>query len=464
MNLLFITSDHQRADSIAMNQAGCEVTPNLNKLAAQGTRFTSTYSACPLCVPARAALATGLRPSRTGVTWNDWTGAQAKPCRTIHEQLASAGYTLGHTGMDHVRLGKRLSERVDFAVWRDEEDHEKHLRANGHDMAALEASGPFRKNVREQVGDKLLLNDYSTPHAAAWPFPREDFRDEFFVKRAEAAVGEFAEQENPFALFVNLWAPHPPFYVPPEIMDLFPPDQIELPSNVGQPARGEPANRREGVAAQLAQDVGETEWRQAWSAHLALTHLVDGLIGRLLASLDQHGVAEDTLVVFTSDHGDHLGQHAMYQKMELYDQASRVPLIVRGPGLCADQQIESPVSHLDLMPTVLDLVGNNVPDNLDGRSLASVLRGTEPLTAMPVFTQFTGNNGPSVARHAVIYRDHKLILDADDSPELYDLKNDPLEMQNRAGDPVHAAIEAELTVILNAHLAETSGADSSAVK
>ena len=158
MNLLFITSDHQRADSIGATQAGRVATPHLNALAGQGAHFTSAYSTCPLCVPARAALATGLRPAKNGVTWNDWTGAQANDVTTLHETLASAGYTLGHTGMDHVRLGKRLRERADFAVWLDEEDHEKHLKAKGCAMAALEASGPFRKQVREKVGDNVLLN------------------------------------------------------------------------------------------------------------------------------------------------------------------------------------------------------------------------------------------------------------------------------------------------------------------
>lgn len=456
MNLLFITSDHQRADSIGATQAGREVTPHLNVLAARGAHFTRAYSTCPLCVPARAALATGLRPARNGVTWNDWTGAHANECTTLHESLAAAGYVLGHTGMDHVRLGKRLRDRADFSVWLDEEDHEKHLKSKRCDMTALEASGPFRKQVREQVGDSLLLNDYSTPHAAAWPFAREDFRDEFFVSRAQEAIGELSGRENPFALFVNLWAPHPPFYVPPELMDLFPPDQIELPSNVGRIALGEPANRREGVAAQLAHGVDEEGWRRAWSAHLALTHLVDDLVGRLLASLDRHGVAEDTLVVFTSDHGEHLGQHAMYQKMELYDQASRVPLIIRGPDVKAQQRIETPVSHLDLMPTVLTLTGNGVPAGLDGRSLGPALRGEVALSEEPVFTQFTGNNGPSVARHAVIYRGHKLIVDAVGGSELYDLEKDPLEMTNRAGDAESSEIEAELSALIRTRLAETA--------
>lgn len=452
MNLLFITSDHQRADSIGLQQAGRVVTPRLNALAAAGTQFTRAYSACPLCVPARAALATGLRPARTGVLWNDWKGTHAREVTTLHERLATAGYTLGHTGMDHVRLGRRLRERAPFAVWLDEEDHEKQLAAHGCDLKALESSGPFRRSTVERVGDTVLRNDYSTPHAAAWPFAYEDFRDEFFVQRAEAAVGELAAGENPFALFVNLWAPHPPFYVPPGLMDLFPPEQIDLPANTGKRADGEPASRRAGVAAQLAEGVTETEWRRAWSAHLALTHLVDQLVGRLLDALQRHSLADDTLIVFTSDHGEHLGQHAMYQKMELYEPAARVPLLIKSPRGTPQAPVTTPVSHLDLVPTVLDQLGLPVPADLDGRSLTPALIGGE-LATVPVFSQFTGNNGPSAARHAVILGEHKLILNTDDEPELYDLALDPLEMHNRAGDPARAEVTARLAKLLTARLA-----------
>jgi arylsulfatase A-like enzyme len=445
MNLLFITSDHQRADSIGMNQSGRPVTPHLNALAADGVHFSRVYTACPLCVPARAAMATGMRPARNGVEWNDWQGSHAKECITIHERLAAAGYALGHTGMDHVRLGPRLRERTDFAVWLDEVDHEQYLKAHGCDMGALEASGPFRKKVQETIDGEVRSNDYSTAHMAEWPFAREDFRDEFFTRGAESAITELARGEKPFAMFVNYWAPHPPLYVPPDLINLFPPEEIELPANVGFVAVGEPANRRLGIAAQLSEGVNEEGWRRAWSAHLALTHLVDQQVGRLLQVLESNGCGDDTLVVFTSDHGEHLGQHAMYQKMELYEQASLVPLIVRGPGVTAGQQVDVPVSHLDLVPTLMDMIGADAPGGLDGRSLAPALRNETELDIVPVFTQFTGNNGPSVARYAVILGDFKLILDASDRSELYDLTSDPLEMNNRSGDPKLADMEAGLT-------------------
>lgn len=457
MNLLFITSDHFRADSVGTMQAGRAVTPHLNALTGGGVTFTRAYSACPLCVPARSALATGLRPARTGVQWNDWHGTHAQPCLTLHEQLAGGGYSLGHVGMDHIRLRPRLRDRARFKVWIDEEDHARHLRERGCDVEALLASGPYRKPVRETVNGEERISDYSTPHAGEWPFARSDFRDEFFARHAETAIRELANESKPFALFVNFWAPHPPLYVPRELLQLYPPEAIKLPVNVNLPAVGEPANRREGIAAQLAEGVDEEGWRRAWSAHLALTHLVDELVGRLLEALQQAGAAEDTLVVFTSDHGEHLGQHAMYQKMELYEPAVRVPLIMQGPGLRERRKIQVPVSHLDVMPTVLDLLWVKVPPGLDGRSLGRTARaGVEP-TSKPVFTQFTGNNGPSVTRHAVILGRHKYIGDAAGPAELYDLITDPFEMQNLAGDPNWATVEQDLADRLKAWLAANVG-------
>lgn len=453
MNLLFITADHLRADSLGAVQAGREVTPVLNRLAASGTAFERAYTACPLCVPARAALATGLRPSRTGVTWNNWEGVDNPLGITLHERLTATGFALGHAGMDHVRLRPRLRERVPFATWVDETDHQDHLRAKHIDLEAFQASQPFRKRVHETVAGEVLHKEYSTAHVATWPFAAADFRDIFFADHAEVALTQLAAAEKPFALFVNFWAPHPPLFVPPDLMTFFPPDRLTLPPNIGQPATGEPANRRDGIAAQLAADVDEAGWRQAWSAHLALTHLVDALTGRLLAALARTGAANDTLIAFTSDHGDHLGQHAMYQKMELYEQAARVPLIVSGPGLSAGRRVAVPVSLLDVMPTVSELLRLAPAARTDGRSFAAVLRGGPDPAPQPVFTQYTGNNGPSLARHAVIFGDHKLILDRDDGAELYDLSADPWETINRSGDPALAAVEADLRKRLTAWLA-----------
>jgi arylsulfatase A-like enzyme len=238
-------------------------------------------------------------------------------------------------------------------------------------------------------------------------------------------------------LFVNIWAPHPPLAVPEPYASLFDPERLELPPNVGVPAANEPWNRRKGVPAQLAEGVTLEQWRKTWAAHLGLTRLADDCIGRLLDALKSTGAYERTIILFMSDHGDHLGQHGMYQKMEMYEQAIRVPMLVKLPSPGSGRRvIEQPVSHLDIVPTLLDVLDLTAPpQQLDGISLAPCLEQGSPLPERYVFSQYSGNPGIGDIRRAVIGSRYKYIYDPDAEAELYDLQQDPLEMTNVAAEP-----------------------------
>ncbi len=439
-NLVFIMADHQRADSLGMVQAGREVTPHLNRLAASGAVFTRAYSTCPLCVPARTALATGKYPTRNGVVFNDWRGLRAGDHQTIHECLAGAGYDVGHIGVHHIRVKPGLETRVGFAKWIESKDYQDYAAGCG---IAIEkyvdkaTYGEHQTMVRERRGAEFVPASYSNTRTSVWPYPEEDFRDAYFCRQAVDFIRE--KRERPFAVFLCLWSPHPPLQVPQPYDAFFPPAELELPSNVGLPARGEPANRRLGVAAQLAEGVSANEWPRVWAAHLGLVHLADAHIGRVLRALDETGQAGRTIVVFTSDHGDHLGQHRMYQKNELYEQAIRVPLVIHIPGV-GPREFDSPVSHLDVMPSVLALTGAAAPADLDGVSLGECLvSGTAP-PERPAFAQYSGNSTLGDIRRGVITRRYKYIYDPDDQPELYDLVDDPLEMNNLANEKRYADV------------------------
>ena len=429
-NLLFVATDHQRADSIGAVQAGVEITPNLNRLAARGTLFERAYTTCPLCVPARTAMATGKYPTRTGVVRNDWKGESATDHKPIHQFLAEVGYDVGHVGVHHIRVAPSIEERVPFGMWVSNPDYRKFMAEKGLDNQPADIN-QFKKPITEYQGGKRAPVAYSNTATAVWPHPEEYFLDSYFGRQAV----EFIEQDRdkPFALFVYLWAPHPPLRVPEPYFSLFDPEKIDLPENINQPAKGEPPGRRQGIAAQLAEGVSMDQWRRVWAAHLGLTHLADAVVGRILDALDSRGSDEDALVLFTTDHGDHLGQHRMYQKMEMYEQAVRIPLILRGPGI-QPQTCDTPVSHLDLMPTLLESIGINFPDNLDGISLRPFLENSTPLPKRPLFSQYSGNPVVGDLRRAVITRRHKYVHDPADQPELYDLEVDPLEMHNIAPD------------------------------
>jgi arylsulfatase A-like enzyme len=244
------------------------------------------------------------------------------------------------------------------------------------------------------------------------------------------------DRHRPWALFLWLAAPHPPLIAPSPWFDTFAPEDLTLPANVGKKPRNEPPQRRKSVAAQLARDVPQDQWRRVWSAYLGLTHWADHLLGKVLSFLSGSNLISGTTVVFTSDHGDMLGQHDMYQKMEMYEPALRVPLMIFDPSVVA-AEVDTPVSHLDILPTLSQLMGLGIEEDLDGISLVPCLRGSRYEENSTVHSQYSGNPGIGDLRRSVVTNRHKFIVDDHAGQELYDLQADPLEMDNLAGSPQH---------------------------
>jgi arylsulfatase A-like enzyme len=451
-NLLFITTDHQRADSLGMVQDSLEITPHLNRLAARSLDFRRAYTTSPLCVPARTALATGKYPTKNGVVFNDWKGLRAGDHRTLHQYLAEAGYDMGHAGPHHIRVDPELKERIRFSLWMEGQDHRAYLKELGLDP--YDPGGPthLRRRVFENYTGEFKPQMYSSTRRAPWPHGAETFLDSFSTRHAESFVRR--RRSGPFALFLNIWAPHPPYRVPEPYFSLFDPTALTLPANVGVPSEGEPENRRKGVAAQLAEGVEMAEWREAWAAHLGLVKLADTLIGRLFEALRETGQEENTVVLFTVDHGDLMGQHAMFQKMEMYEPAIRIPLILHVPGTLPSR-IEQPVSHLDVLPTLLCALGMEQQEELGGLNLLQPEPGNPgtgkgPPVYRPVpedrslFCQYSGNPTIGDIRRAVMTKSHKYIYDPLSESELYDLSEDPLEMHNLIASGAGEAIAGRL--------------------
>lgn len=433
-NLVLIMTDHQRYDSIGMVQAGVEVCPNLNRLAAGGSYFERTYNTAPLCAPARTAIFTGLYPTRNRVVYNDFQGLTARNHKVFQEYLAEAGYDVAHVGIDHVKVKPPYRERVPFVLWNSNEQHREYFETHveGERYANPEL---FSKPIRYTAFGEFVERGFSNTHTAVWPHAAEHWLDNYWGREAAAFIRQ--PHERPFALFLFLWAPHPPLRVPEPYASMFDPDALDLPGNVGVTPPAEPGNRRYGIAAQLGNDVAMDQWRKVWAAHLGLVNLADDVIGSVLDAADESGLAGDTIVSFGVDHGDHLGQRNMYQKFEMYEQAVRTPWIVRCPGAPAFRT-DIPVSHLDLMPTLHELMGLDVPRNLDGISMARCIREGDHPPERPVFCEFCGCYGRDMNRRAAITHRYKYIYDPDDTLELYDLIDDPLEMTNLFADPRHA--------------------------
>ncbi len=431
INLLVLMTDHQRADSIGMVQAGVEVTPNLNRLAARAAHFRRCYNTCPLCVPARTALFTGSYPTRNGVVYNDWQGETACDYAPLHQLLAEAGYAVGHVGVHHVRVAPELRDRLDFALWVSEREHREYLKGLRLDGGLPGRADRYKRQITENVDGERVSSRYSNTCTGIWPHAAKHFKDAYWCRRAAEWLRE--AHERPFALFVHLWAPHPPLVVPQPYASMFDPAKLDLPTNVDVPSAGEPPGRRRGAAAQIAENVSMEQWRRVWAAHLGLVRLADEGLGQILDALGASGQSGRTVVAFTVDHGDHLGQHRMYQKMEMYEQAVRVPLIVRAPA-AEPADVRVPVSHLDVMPTLLDLLGLPPPGELDGAVLADCVRTGSRPPDRTLFGQYSGNPRTGDIRRMAVTNRYKYVYDPCDLPELFDLREDPYEMHNLAAD------------------------------
>lgn len=422
-NLVFITTDHQRADTLGMIQNSKEVTPNLNKLALEGFNFTRAYTTCPLCVPARTALATGKFPTQTGVVINDLTkvSEQTKKIKTIHEYLYENDYNLSHFGMQHIVVSPSLEKRVKFKKFLTDNDYEQICKKEN---LPLFGDTQDRVKVKELHGDIYESREYSGSRVSYFKGDENLFRDRFYIDNALNYL-EDETFEKPIAMFINIWAPHPPFKVLKKIMEKFP--NPKLPENINKISQGEPLKRRMGIAAQLAEENDEFHWKKVWQAYLGLTNYADSLIGEIIKKLKEKNNYDNTVFVFTADHGDHLGQHKMFQKMEMYEQSINVPLIIKTPEIKSGK-IDTIVSHLDIFPTILQSLNIEYENDLIGENILNDLVQRKERLA---WSQYSGNQvSVGDIRRSIVSKNFKYIYDPKDREELFYLTKDPLEMKN----------------------------------
>ncbi len=443
-NLLFIMTDQQRIDTINTIIDGKIVTPTINKLIAGGANFQSAYNSCPLCVPARTALATGINPVESGMMLNDLAGRLAREDVTLHERLYNAGYDIAHIGMHHIVTKPNIKEKLPFSYFYDEFDYEAYAKKQEMNISRPAEDS---RTVYLDFPDGIRPHTYSNHRVSDWQYSLENFKDYVFASKAMEYIKQ--EHENPFALFVCLWAPHPPLVVPEPYASMFDPEKMQLPENVAKIPDREPTSRRQGAAAQLGEDISMEEWKKVWAAHMGLTRMCDDQLARIINTLKETNQLDDTLIVFTVDHGDALGQHTMYQKMEMYEQSVRVPAVFSGKDI-VNKSFSNPISHLNFVPTILDLLDVECDYEFEMPSLAKCLTSGIESPNQPIFAYYCGNKDFCGPRRMVVYNGYKLVYDGSDEFELFLLDSDPLEMNNLANDPDYDAVKKNLYELLKA--------------
>ena len=441
-NVLFLFTDQQRKDSLGVYGNEFVDTPNLDRLAADGAAHERAYTPTAICAPARSALVTGELPHNNGVTRNpEEAGSFPEDCRYYTQLLRDTGYEVGLTGKWHLGTDPAAFgvDGPHYTGWWQSLDHDDYLSyLDERDLPRFD--GELHDTFPESHPEFQSGGVDDRPIEASFTY--------YLAERAIERLRGYAEGERPFYHGLHFFGPHNPYYLPAEYLHKYDPDEMVLPeSAIRETFEDKPAAHK----AQRIDVLPTDDWRRIIAAYHGWVAFIDDQVGRVLDELDRLGLTEETAVVFTSDHGGFVSAHKSHDKgPAMYEDIYNVPLITRNLGQ-ADRNDEEFVSLLDLPPTFLDLAGVEVPDRYDGRSLLEI--DAEDWRE-DIVAEFHGHKFAYEQRMLRTDR-YKFVLNQSDTAELYDLQEDPHELDNRIDDPEYGEIVAELYQRLLDRLDET---------
>ncbi len=452
-NVLFLIADDLN------NLLGCygdklAKSPNIDKLAARGVRFEHAYCSFPLCGPSRNSFLTGLYPNSTGILGNATLFRQTIPSQvSMPQRFRQDGYFAA-------RIGKLFHYGVPTSIG-----------TNGHDDPGsweLELNPAGVDRLVEEP-DIFSLTKGQFGGTLSWyasPRPDDLHTDALEASDAEWVLERCAKRKDrPFFLAVGFFRPHTPYVSPKKYFDMHPASDMPVVQGVKEdqadiPPAGLGSYKSE--QDKLTDDL-RRECRQAYNASISF---MDAQVGRVMAALDRLGLADNTIIVFTSDHGYHMGEHGLWQKMSVFEESARVPLLLVAPGVSKpDSVAKTPVSHVDMFPTLAELCGVKTPDNLQGQSLVPILKDTTQAGRGWALTQVMRGGGqlgratttPDVGSNSKKFFGYSLrtpryrYTEWDEGRrgrELYDHDKDPKELTNLADKSDLAETVAQLSTQL----------------
>ena len=431
-NVLFILSDEHTRDVAGCYGHKIVKTPHLDALAACGTKFTAAYTNCPICVPARASLHTGTYVAQNAC-WDN-----AHPYDGSMRSWAHRLKAAGHHTMSIGKLHFRSSDDDNGFV---EEIVPLHVVDGQGDLLGL-----VRRPKAAKRGGMPDLAKAAGPGQSTYAAYDRNIRDgaiEWLTTRA-------ARESKPWCLFVSFVKPHFPLIAPPEFYAMYPPETLPMPRLAGP---GDYPKHPSVAALRECMNYDDfftpEKVRVALAAYFGMVSFLDDNIGRVLAALESAGLAGNTRVVYSSDHGDNLGTRHMWGKSIHYEEAAAVPMIVAGPGIPAGKTCKTPVTLVDVYPTIVESVGL-APDaterKLPGKSLAAIANAPDDNERVALGEYHAA--GSITAMYMVRKGRWKYIHHVGYRAELFDLENDPGETTDLGESPAHrdtlAAMEAEL--------------------
>jgi len=433
-NVLFLICDDLNCDLGCYGHPFAQ-SPNIDRLASRGVRFENAFCQYALCGPSRASMMCGLYPDQTLVRRNpEYIRDHVPNVQTMSQMFRKSGY-----------FATRIGKIYHYGVPRQ-------IGTSGYDDPAS-WDHTFNPRGRDKDEEDLIFSVKPGQYGGYMSWLAADGTDEeqtdgIAATKASGLIEEYVKEGRQFFLAVGLYRPHTPYVAPKKYFELYPTEKIRVPQvpdgyldTLPPPARHSLTKKPEhyNISDELA--------RQAIQAYHASITFADAQVGRILDALERSGAIDNTIVVFTSDHGYHMGEHGHWLKTTLFENAARVPLIIAGPGVTAAGRSTSSLAELvDLYPTLAELTGLSAPDYVSGVSLAPTLKDPSAQPRTSAMTQLKDRN------HTVRTADFRYTEwgeGGSDGVELYDRRADPEELVNRASDPDYTETAARLAKLLH---------------
>ena len=460
-NLLFIITDQQRYDALSMAGNTVLETPNLDKLGREGAYFKNAYTPCAVCAPARSSILTGHTVENTGMKTNDRAyfheeeGLMTMP--TFDEILTENGYHCEYYGKWH-------SQTSHTEIYKNPKQHSKNgksIFAHGgqnhvyvdyinenypkRDLEKGEFYDKFTKRpYRPDPMDKFYGENYQEVEEERKKMSQPNFHGELLMP-AEHSFTAFQAKEtieaierlkdSTFSITCSFHFPHAPMIAPEPYYSMYPAEEMIPPASILDDMQNSPYRQANGRIG-LPEFADTSKIKYMISNYYGLVKEIDDWVGKIFAKLDEHGLTDNTLVIFTSDHGEMLGAHGMREKNVFYEESSHIPLLIRYPGKIKPQvQVDGYVSLVDLFPTILDYLGvGGYPS--DGNSLRNLMEGMDTDQGRYVVTEwnYRGDISPNYMivkdgwKLMIPYSQESTVINA-----MYNLNEDPTEMNNLLG-------------------------------
>lgn len=473
-NIVYLLNDHQAYYRHGWDGGPQVLRPNFEKLASQGVLFQRAYTACPLCGPARRTMLTGLYPHNHGEIKNK---SDHPYDREVYLRLLSdSGYRCHYYGKWHAGPGTAHDfgcEAFSYSGYNNpytKPEYKQYLQRNGLPEPKIKLERIFTRGLKDVNSEEPYeqnRNNCNEHASGIMTTPKETHEAFFLASLSCDKLEELARSQDgrPFALRVDFWGPHQPYFPTQEYVDLYPPEQIPEYGSFRDDLQNKPelykSERNLGISenGKLIQPspLPWSEWQKVLSRCYAQITMMDEAAGRILDKLDELGLAENTLVVWTTDHGDAVACHGGHFDKSSYmpEELIRIPMAVRMPGMIQPGQVsDALVSNIDLAPTFLDAAGLAFREPVDGTSLLPLAINPQTPWRTEVVSETHGHGEDALGRALVTDR-YKYIFNDGDMDELYDLANDPYEMNNLIGSPDYRTVEEDLKMRLKAWQAKT---------